>query len=78
MKQPKFLIAGAVTATVAAFFFAKEIRSADSSTPKTTSQPVYSVSEYDPKRDPAKDLADTVAIAKKDGRRILLLVGGDW
>ena len=76
MKKPRFLVASVVT--IAAFFIAKQIRSADPSAPEAKAKPVYSVSDYDPKRDPSKDLADTVVIAQKDGRRILLLVGGDW
>ena len=38
----------------------------------------YSVDVYDPSRDPAVDLAATVAQAKASGKRILLQVGGDW
>lgn len=38
----------------------------------------YSVSVYDRKRDPNKDLEDTVARATKEDKRILLFVGGDW
>ncbi len=39
---------------------------------------VYSADSYDPKADADKDLASSKAIAKRDGRQILLLVGGDW
>ena len=34
--------------------------------------------KFDPSRDAAKDIAEAVLIAKKDGRRILLDVGGEW
>ena len=33
---------------------------------------------YDPARDPAKDLATLVQQTKQDGRRIMLVVGGEW
>ena len=36
------------------------------------------VTEFDPLHDPAKDLKEAVAEAKKSNRRILLDVGGDW
>jgi hypothetical protein len=78
MLKPKAVLAIAAAACVAAFFVAKQIHSADPPSSKEGPKPVYSVSDYDPKRDPAKDLADTVSIAQKDDRRILLLVGGDW
>ncbi len=38
-------------------------------------EPIYSVSDYDPKRDPEIDLKKTVAMAGKDGRRILMIAG---
>ena len=34
--------------------------------------------KFDPKRDPAKDLAEAVKAAKKQNKRILLDVGGEW
>ncbi len=34
--------------------------------------------KFDPTRDPSKDIADAVGIAQKDGKRILLDVGGEW
>jgi len=37
---------------------------------------VFSVDEYDIKRDPVHDLAATVAQA--NGRRIILDIGGNW
>jgi thiol:disulfide interchange protein len=40
--------------------------------------PVYSVKDYDPKRDPAADLAAAIAQAKAGNKRILLQVGGEW
>jgi len=43
-----------------------------------TGKIVYSADSYDPKADADEDLASGKAIARRDGRRILLLVGGDW
>jgi thioredoxin-related protein len=37
-----------------------------------------SVAGYDPKRDPVKDLDAIVEQTRQDGRRILLVVGGEW
>ncbi|MBS1709429.1 MAG: thioredoxin family protein [Armatimonadetes bacterium] len=34
--------------------------------------------KFDPKRDAAKDIADAVAKAKKENKRVLLDVGGEW
>lgn len=39
---------------------------------------IYSVAEYDPARDPAADLAETVKMASIDGKNIILVVGGNW
>ncbi len=39
---------------------------------------VYSADSYDPAADADKDLEAGKVIAKRDGRKILLLVGGDW
>jgi hypothetical protein len=33
---------------------------------------------FDPKRDAAKDIADAVKVARKQNKRILLDVGGEW
>jgi thiol:disulfide interchange protein len=33
---------------------------------------------FDPKRDPAADLAAALAIAKADGKRVIVDVGGEW
>jgi thiol:disulfide interchange protein len=41
-------------------------------------KPVYSVAEYDPERDPVADLKSTVEQARKDNKRILIQVGGEW
>ncbi len=38
----------------------------------------YSVSSYDPGRDPQKDLEVTIKRAVAEGKRILLEVGGEW
>jgi thioredoxin-related protein len=34
--------------------------------------------KFDPKRDAAKDISNAVALAKKQNKRILLDVGGEW
>ncbi len=39
---------------------------------------LYVVGAYDPLRDPAQDLELAVARAQREGKRILLEVGGDW
>jgi thiol:disulfide interchange protein len=45
----------------------------------TSSAPsIYSVADYDPGRDPAADLAATVAQARPAHKRILIQVGGQW
>lgn len=36
------------------------------------------VTQFDPNRDTAKDIADAILEAKRTSRRILLDVGGDW
>jgi len=36
------------------------------------------VTEFDPLRDPAKDVKEAVEEAKRSNRRIILDVGGDW
>jgi thiol:disulfide interchange protein len=36
------------------------------------------VARYDPKRNPSADLAKALAEAKRTGRNVLLVVGGDW
>lgn len=41
-------------------------------------QPVYAVAEYDPKRDPDKDLKAAIQLATKGDRRILIIAGGNW
>jgi len=38
----------------------------------------YVVAEYDETRDPAADLAGAVERAQAEGKRILLVVGGEW
>ncbi len=43
-----------------------------------TNDPIYTVASYDPARDAAADLTLTVARAEREGKRILLEVGGQW
>ena len=40
--------------------------------------PLYFVAQYDPQRDPAKDLAEALRLANKEKKHVLLQVGGDW
>lgn len=40
--------------------------------------PFYTVSEYDPSRDPATDLKNTLEQAKREGKQVILFVGGEW
>lgn len=40
--------------------------------------PVYSVATYDPARNPADDLEETIRHAQESHKRILVEVGGDW
>ncbi|QVL30941.1 thioredoxin family protein [Telmatocola sphagniphila] len=44
----------------------------------TGDAPFYTVAHYDEMRNPAKDLEDTIQRAKKENKRILVQVGGDW
>src|SRR6266480_912742 len=46
-------------------------------TPITQSK-YAAVSEYDPKRDAAKDIIDAVKEAQRTNRNVLLEVGGEW
>lgn len=41
-------------------------------------EPVYAVAKYDVDRDPQADLAAAVPQASRDGKRILLEIGGNW
>lgn len=43
-----------------------------------TVEPVYAVAEYDANRDPQADLDAAVQEASRDGKRILLEIGGNW
>ena len=49
-----------------------------SSQTQTETASFYTVAEYDEARDPAADLEATVSRAQKEGKRILLEVGGEW
>ncbi len=40
--------------------------------------PPKAAATYDASRDPAKDLQDTIALATRTNKRILVEVGGDW
>jgi thioredoxin-related protein len=37
-----------------------------------------SVARFDPARDPAKDVAAAVALARTEGKRVIVDVGGEW
>ncbi len=45
---------------------------------ETTAGLVYAAEHYDPAADADADLAEAKKIAARDGRRILLVVGGNW
>lgn len=53
-------------------------KSSDASKDAPVAKPVYVVAEYDPDRDPIEDLATTVSQSGRDGKRIILEVGGNW
>lgn len=40
--------------------------------------PSHLQKKFDPKRDAAKDIADAIALAQKENKRIILDVGGEW
>ena len=44
----------------------------------TPGKAFYYVDHYDVNRDPAKDLIEACATAKRDNKRVLVQVGGDW
>ncbi|HES60001.1 MAG: thioredoxin family protein [Calditrichaceae bacterium] len=44
----------------------------------TTKTQYVPVTQFDPARDAAKDIADAIVEAKRTAKRILLDVGGDW
>jgi thiol-disulfide isomerase/thioredoxin len=46
--------------------------------PDSKPVPAHLQKKFDPKRDAAKDITDTVVLAKKENKRILLDVGGEW
>ena len=77
MMKPKFFLANAAPLGIVIFLAAMHFSNAGEAG-KEKAKPVFTVSEYDPKRDPVKDLAETVKLAKKEKRRIILLVGGTW
>lgn len=39
---------------------------------------IYAVANYDPARNPEEDVADALAQAAAEAKRVLLIVGGDW
>ncbi len=41
-------------------------------------EPRFTVADYDPKRDPAKDLQATLAQAGTEEKQVMLFVGGQW
>jgi len=71
----------AVTMLVAGPGFVARSFAADESRAKTNAPavaPVYTVENYDPKRNPEEDLKATVERARSEGKRILVQVGGNW
>ena len=73
-KKIKFGVALAAGLLLAAPLIAKERHQNQLSPPASSQVP----GGYDVSRDPAKDLQDTIALATKTNKRILLEVGGDW
>ena len=53
-------------------------RGADAKSPKERQASFYSVSVYDPDRDPNRDLEQTMERARNEDKQILLVIGGDW
>jgi thiol:disulfide interchange protein len=49
-----------------------------SADPRVKAAPVYTVDVYDPERNPADDLKAAVARARKEKKRVLVQVGGEW
>jgi hypothetical protein len=45
---------------------------------KSRTERIYTVAEYDPQRDPAKDLVKTIKHASRQHKRIILEIGGEW
>lgn len=41
-------------------------------------EPRFTVADYDPKRDPTKDLEETLAQARAEQKQVMLFVGGQW
>ncbi|MCP4419851.1 MAG: DUF255 domain-containing protein [Chloroflexi bacterium] len=39
---------------------------------------MFVVSEYDPERDPTEDVENALSMATEEGKRVLLIIGGDW
>lgn len=52
--------------------------SASAAEPPKAPAPIYTVDVYDPERNPADDLKAAVARAKKEKKRVLVQVGGEW
>lgn len=45
---------------------------------KAMPDPMKKSAGFDPKRDAAKDIRDGIAKAKKEHKRVLIDVGGEW
>jgi hypothetical protein len=77
MKRQR-LILGMSTMMLFAWTYGESPAQGDDSTAqhKPTASSIYAVAEYDPERDPFKDLANVVAGAEAANKRILLEVGG--
>lgn len=65
-----------LSTSFAAQGIAQAVTSGDVRDGKDTS--IYTVSTYDPERNAAQDLADTIQKAKSQGKRIILEIGGQW
>jgi thioredoxin-related protein len=62
----------------AAFVFAIAASPVYGQSQATTASTSHERVKFDPKRDPAKDLSAAIGKAKKENKRIILDVGGEW
>lgn len=50
----------------------------ENQTKELTAPKIYAVADYDASRDPSQDLAETVELAARCNKRIILEIGGSW
>ena len=86
MRRYRFLTIAAVAASLVGCQHASDNQAAAgppsaaplAEQPRDERSSFYTVPTYDPRRDPAEDLAMTIQLAKTKQKRILLQVGGNW